>query len=406
MVLEVPEVTYEEQTLYDMTDDELYAAVRTINAPTSTTTEDNSDDTDNSTPDEVVSNVDTEEDDNSNTDGTNIEADNASDETVNGTTPEDSSENDTVSETEVEDEQLQTTQENDSKQPTDTADVTKPASYTVKANGGEYQFSVDELIQLAPKAMDYTKKMQELAPWRRTISALKEHQLTHEDVSLLIDVMKGDKGAIAAIARKAKVDLLDVDVDNSTYSPKEYGKSERELAINDVVDSIHKDPEFSTTQRVLQEEWDDKSREAFVDNPSLINDLHTDVKSGVYAAVAPMAHKLKVLDGATKSDLDYYVMAGQQYYAQLEATNSAAEAQRLAAVEQANKAAQSAKQQAEVAKAKAVQAKHAEVSQQADARKAAAPTTKSAGGKKSVVDYLDESDEAYEEWYNKLQAKY
>jgi hypothetical protein len=35
-------------------------------------------------------------------------------------------------------------------------------------------------------------------------------------------------------------------------------------------------------------------------------------------------------------------------------------------------------------------------------RKAAAPTGKSAGGTK-VVDYLDDSDEAFESWYKRIQ---
>lgn len=44
------------------------------------------------------------------------------------------------------------------------------------------------------------------------------------------------------------------------------------------------------------------------------------------------------------------------------------------------------------------------VKQDAEKRKAAAPTKKVAGTKK-VIDYLDDSDEAYDEWYKSLQNR-
>ena len=62
-------------------------------------------------------------------------------------------------------------------------------------------------------------------------------------------------------------------------------------------------------------------------------------------------------------------------------------------------------QKAKAAQIVARDVKQATIKKEADKRKAAAPTT-SRAGKKDIVDYLDDSDESYEQWYKNLQAKY
>ena len=93
--------------------------------------------------------------------------------------------------------------------------------------------------------------------------------------------------------------------------------------------------------------------------------------------------------------LEYYKEAAQQYFdnqAQTEANQVALEqeqAEKLAA-EQARKASIKAKQEKQVA------------TKQASAkRKAAAPVKRA--NTKSVTDYLDDSDEAFDDWYKQLQ---
>ena len=88
-----------------------------------------------------------------------------------------------------------------------------------KANGKEYEFSEDEVREQFPKifgqAMDYTKKMQAIKPWRKTIDAIEGAQLSHDDVSLMIDVLKGDKDAVAAVLKRTGVDALELDIEQS-----------------------------------------------------------------------------------------------------------------------------------------------------------------------------------------------
>jgi hypothetical protein len=256
---------------------------------------------------------------------------------------------------------------------------TKSESYRVKANGAEYDFSLDELKQLAPKAMDYTKKMQEIAPWRKSISALKESGMGEADVNLMIDALKGDKSAIAEVLKRTSIDALDIDTESKVeYEPKQYGKDESVQAIEEIVQSISKDVEYATTERVIDNQWDNASRATMAKNPEMIRALHEDVKTGIYSKVAPIAEKMKALGDGSKSDLEYYMEAGKHYYNAVENT---------AKVEVPN-----------------VNVKQTDIKEMADKRKAATPT-KSNAGKRDVINYLDDNDEDYEEWYKALQAR-
>ena len=300
------------------------------------------------------------------------------------------------------------TDEVDSEQPeeVDTKDEAKaqPAQkYRVKANGREYEFTEDEVRNQFPKifgqAMDYTRKMQQIKPWRQTIDAIEQAQLSHDDVSLMIDVLKGDKAAIAAVLKRTGVDTLELDTEDSKYVPKSYGRDESTLAIKDVVDEISQDQEYSTTSKIIDREWDEGSWREMSKDPSLIKALHIDVKSGVYNKVQPIAEKLKLYEGGRRSDLDYYKLAAQEYYkelAQQEAyERGAQQAKQEQVVQQVRKV--------EEVKQKEVQRKTTE--QAAVKRKAAAPTKAGTSKPSGVTDYLADDDEAFDEWYKNLNNR-
>ena len=278
-------------------------------------------------------------------------------------------------------------------------EITETPVHKFKANGKEYSFTPEEMMEQFPKifgqAMDYTKKTQALKPWRKTIDAIESARLGHDDINLMIDVFKGDKNAIAELIKRTGVDTLDLDTENSKYVPKDYGRDDTALAIKDIVDEISVDKEYETTHRILSKEWDEKSFSELTKDPELIRLLHVDVKSGMYDKVQPIAEKMKVFDRGRQSDLDYYKAAAQEYF------RAEAETQRRAKAIEDQRLAREAKlaRQAEIERVKATQIKQAAVREQAVVRKAAAPVKSNAGTKKTVTDYLDESEEAYDEWY-------
>jgi chemotaxis protein histidine kinase CheA len=111
-----------------------------------------------------------------------------------------SDESEKTSDEEEEDDSEKTDKEKDKEQPAQ--------SYKFKANGKDYDFSTDEIVDQFPKifgqAMDYTKKMQAIKPWRKTIDAIEGAKLNHDDINLMIDVLKGDKTAITEVLKRMK----------------------------------------------------------------------------------------------------------------------------------------------------------------------------------------------------------
>lgn len=284
------------------------------------------------------------------------------------------------------------------------AEVLPTQKHKFKANGREYEFTDDEIREQFPRifgqAMDYTKKMQALKPWRKTIDAIEGAQLSHDDVNLMIDVLKGNKDAVAAVLKRTGIDALEIDVEQSRYVPKDYGRDDKALAVKDVIDEISGDAEYSTTYKILNKEWDDDSFREMTNDPDLIRLLHIDVKSGMYDRVQPIAEKLKVYDRGRRSNLDYYKEAARVYF-----NEQAQEEARRAEHEKARVMKESElADKARVKDVKDQQQQRVAVKQEAEKRKAAAPTKKVAGTKK-VIDYLDDSDEAYEEWYKSLQNR-
>lgn len=273
----------------------------------------------------------------------------------------------------------------------------------VKANGQEYEFTLDEMKaqfgSIFAKAQDYTKKTQALKEYRKTIDIVQNAGLSDNDLNLFADVLKGDKDAIAAVLKRTGVDALDLDVENVNYAPKNYGRNDTELAIKDIVDEISADKEYVITHNVLEKQWDSRSREKFIENPNMIKGLHIDIKSGLFDKLNPIMQKLKIYDGASRSDLDYYYMAHDQYKSSQLLAASNAEKAELARVENQAKTVQANK----VDEVKAKMAQQTATKDASVKRKAAAPTKKTAGTSK--INYLndDPSDEEVEEWFKNIK---
>lgn len=261
------------------------------------------------------------------------------------------------------------------------AEETPDEMYKFKADGQDFEFTQKEINDqfgtVFAKAMNYTQKMQKISPYKKMISALEEENISETDLNLAIDVLKGDKGALQKLIAEKSIDIYDLGSKDETepYEEKSYGKNENEQELADVDRQISSDPEYSQTVDIIGKQWDEGSRQALSNNPQWISGLHTDVKSGVFAKVAPEATKLKMLDGGSKPDIEYYLMAGQQL-------QEKANAKPIEVEDPAKVAAQQFKEDSAIAN-----------------KKRAASQTRSRGGSKSVVDYLDDNDEKFDDWY-------
>lgn len=307
------------------------------------------------------------------------------------------------------DEGLEENGEEESSPRASSARATKPSApeyHKFRANGKEYEITEEEMREQFPRifgqAMDYTKKMQAIKPWRKSIDALEQAKLSHEDINLMIDVFKGDKKAVAELLKQAKVDPLDLTSEEGTYVRNDYGRDHVILDIQEVVEGIRHDKEYATTHQVITKDWDEASWNELSADPDKIRLLHVDVKSGLYAKLQPSAQKLKLFDNGRKSDIDYYLAAAREYYTRL---SNAQVQDRGAALSRPEHALEA---RSRVAKVANESQKRADTKEAAAKRKAAAPTGK-AGAKRGPTNYLsitDEGfDEAFEEWYKELENR-
>lgn len=261
---------------------------------------------------------------------------------------------------------------------------TEPNVLTFKANGMDFNFTEEEMKEKFPevfgKAMDYTRKMQTIAPWRGFISEADRRGLTQEDLNLFFDLKDGNKEALIQLMKEQEIDPMDLDLDSDkAYTPKQHTEPDNMLDLKEAISKISGDPEYSMTEKVVSESWDDASKQELLSHPDYILGLHGDIKSGIYAEVAPLAVKAKILDGGKKSDLEYYLEAGKSYLDS---------------------------KQKEVTEAKTSENRQTEIKEKATSRKAAA-ISKKTNSPKSVIDYLDaDNDEDYEKWYKEIMASH
>ena len=285
-------------------------------------------------------------------------------------------ESDDTIEYETSDNNTQTTEEpvaNNEDSTPESVTTTPDTLYKIKANGKEFEMTLDELKQTASKGMDYLKKTTALKPYRTMIAAMEENKVSPEDINLLIDLKKGNKEAIAKLIKENEVDVYDLPEAND-YKPREYRQSETALEMKEVLSTISKDAEFSRTSEIY-DAFDEQTKAFLNEDPSRIVGLHNDVKTGVFDKVLPLAEKKAMIDGYNAPFLQYYLQAGQEI---LNANNRPIQTEQKQYVPPENRA-----------------------------NKIAAGLPSSRGDKKTVIDYLDEeiSDEDFKEWYSKLQRR-
>ena len=155
--------------------------------------------------------------------------------------------------------------------------------YVFKANGEQYEATAEELLQLAPKAMDYTNKTKRLAKHRPVIEMIEEAGYSQEDVKMMFDAFSGNKEAFAMMADKAKIDPLDID-GRGNYVPT---VESVDYELKDVVQSIRNDSQYGTTTNNYLTKLPDNVQSYMADNPQVLNGFHEEVQLGRANKVMP-----------------------------------------------------------------------------------------------------------------------
>lgn len=200
-------------------------------------------------------------------------------------------------------------------------------TFKVKADGQEYEFTTDELVQLAPKAINYTNKMKKIAPFRRMISALEEKKITEDELNQFIEMRDGNKSAISNFLAKKNISTLDIsnidEEESKAYKAKEYGLDAKEVPFVEAVEDLSQkcinngDEETYNLIRDFTNQLDKPSQDFIkYQNPNVLNLLYEDIKNGVFQKVTTMLNKQRILGqlDSSKPFIDNYGRLASQFY--------------------------------------------------------------------------------------------
>lgn len=217
------------------------------------------------------------------------------------------------------------TENNDkeAQQSAESVEEPQPEKISIKANGQYYEFTQDELVKLAPKALNYTKKMQQIAPFRRSISAMQENGITEDDINQLIEMKKGNKVAIANFLDRNNVstyDVSDVDDDDArSYRSNKYGQEVTPLSELD--EELRGEPNYNTLLGYVQN-LDSASKLQIQEHPETLRILMNDINAGFFDKIAPEANKRSLMN--KRPILDSYIEVATEQMAQEQAKIEAA----------------------------------------------------------------------------------
>ncbi len=154
-----------------------------------------------------------------------------------------------------------------------------------KANGKTMQVQTpEEAVALMQMGANYTRKMQELQPQRKTLLLLENNGLLDEGkLSYLIDLSKGNPEAIKKLIKESNFDVLNVDLDKeSTYQGGNHTVTDEEVNFRTVLDELNSNPVGKETLSVISSTWDQASKEVLWNNPEVMVTINSQRENGIY----------------------------------------------------------------------------------------------------------------------------
>lgn len=157
--------------------------------------------------------------------------------------------------------------------------------------------SPEEAISLMQMGANYTRKMQELQPYRKVMLMLENNGLMDEGkLSYLIDLDKKNPEAIKKLVKEAGIDPLDINPEEEVnYQAGNHRVSDAEAAFATELDDLKSTPEGQATLGVIAQTWDEASKEALFENRGLLQTIQSQRENGMYEIIANEIHRLQML---------------------------------------------------------------------------------------------------------------
>jgi hypothetical protein len=167
-----------------------------------------------------------------------------------------------------------------------------------KANGKTIELrDPQEAIQLMQMGANYTRKMQDIQPHRKTLLMLENSGLLDPDkLSFLIDVNNGDSKAIQKLLKDKGVDPLSIDTsEESNYLGGNHKVSDDEANFRNVLDDLSSNPDGKLTLQAVNSTWDQASKEVLWKEPQILTAIHQQRENGIYDRITAEVNRLQAL---------------------------------------------------------------------------------------------------------------
>ena len=186
----------------------------------------------------------------------------------------------------------------------------------LRANGKDIVLkSPEELIQLAQMGANYTRKMQEIAPHRKTLLTLEKYGLLDQGkLNFLIDLSQKNPAAIQKYLKESGVNLLDIDTEaEPTYRESNHQVSDEEANFRSVLDDLSASDVGRETLQAINSTWDQASKELLYTQPSIMQVMVEQKQAGFYDRIAAEVDRRRLLGQvpAGQTWLESYREVGQ-----------------------------------------------------------------------------------------------
>lgn len=167
-----------------------------------------------------------------------------------------------------------------------------------KANGKLITLKTpEEAIQLMQMGANYTRKMQAIAPYKKTLLMLENNGLLDEDkLSFLIDLDKKNPEAIKKLIKDAGIDPMDIDTSTEPqYKEGSHKVSNEEAAFMTILDDLKQSQDGMQTIKEINSNWDDASKNILWSSPNIMRTIHQQRENGVYQLIVDEMERQRTL---------------------------------------------------------------------------------------------------------------
>lgn len=184
-----------------------------------------------------------------------------------------------------------------------------------KANGKLIELkSPEEAIQLMQMGANFTRKMQDIAPYRKVLLMLENNGLLDETkLSYLIDLDKKNPEAIKRLVKESGLDPLDIDPEKEpAYTVgNHHAVSDQEANFRAVLDELVSTPTGQETARVISE-WDQASKNKLFYEPAAMVAINQQRENGIFDQISTEIERQKALGNLPVNTpfLDAYIQVG------------------------------------------------------------------------------------------------